>query len=285
MKPQGSLQEPCERGLSWAAWPQRLPPRHHRTRALCPTLGLHGEGMRSRVVVVFTCSEPRTVPGTQEALPSSLLMKCTNRRELEEAGQAPAAGGPGERDVNFVSSVAPRCRARPGHSRHPTGPSARRLLWICAHGERLSWQRPEQTRKTALLRCAREPAVGAAARLRRGLGRLPSAAPPRPPPEVGPAAPAGGGVQARREAALDSAPLRVCALLPAGRSALLRPSMEEGRSPSPGEDLELLTLGGQPEEQKPFNGTVQVIPLSVEEEPLPAQVRPAWRCGRCPSAL
>ncbi|XP_002917376.4 TPA-induced transmembrane protein [Ailuropoda melanoleuca] len=47
--------------------------------------------------------------------------------------------------------------------------------------------------------------------------------------------------------------------------------MEEGRSPSPGEDLELLTLGGQPEEQKPFNGTVQVIPLSVEEEPLPAQ--------------
>lgn len=166
----------------------------------------------------------------------------------------------------------------------PTGPSARRLLWICAHGEGLSRQRPEQTRKTALLRGAREPAVGAAARPRRGLGRLPSAAPPRPPPEVGPAAPAGGGVRARREATLDSAPLRVCALLLAGRSALLRPSMEEARSPSPGEDLELLALGGQPDEQKPLNGTVQVIPLSVEE-PCPAQVRPAWRCGRCPSAL
>lgn len=62
----------------------------------------------------------------------------------------------------------------------PTRPSARRLLWICAHGEGLSRQRPEQTRKTALLRGAREPAVGAAARPRRGLGRLPSAAPPRP---------------------------------------------------------------------------------------------------------
>ncbi|XP_057162688.1 TPA-induced transmembrane protein isoform X2 [Ursus arctos] len=46
--------------------------------------------------------------------------------------------------------------------------------------------------------------------------------------------------------------------------------MEEARSPSPGEDLELLALGGQPDEQKPLNGTVQVIPLSVEE-PCPAQ--------------
>ncbi|XP_004391748.1 PREDICTED: TPA-induced transmembrane protein [Odobenus rosmarus divergens] len=47
--------------------------------------------------------------------------------------------------------------------------------------------------------------------------------------------------------------------------------MEGARSPSPGEDLELLALGGQPDEQKPLNGTVQVIPLSVEE-PCPAQV-------------
>uniref|UniRef100_A0A8C7B8C1 Chromosome 3 open reading frame 52 n=1 Tax=Neovison vison TaxID=452646 RepID=A0A8C7B8C1_NEOVI len=47
--------------------------------------------------------------------------------------------------------------------------------------------------------------------------------------------------------------------------------MEGARSPSPREDLELLALGrGQPDEQKPLNGTVQVIPLSVEE-PCPAQ--------------
>ncbi|VCW60576.1 unnamed protein product, partial [Gulo gulo] len=92
------------------------------------------------------------------------------------------------------------------------------------------------------------------------------------PPEVRRAAPAGGGERAARESTLDSAPLRVCALLPAGRSAPLCLSMEGARSPSPGEDLELLALGGQPDEQKPLNGTVQVIPLSVEE-PCPAQAK------------
>lgn len=197
-----------------------------------------------------------------------------------------AAGGSWRRNVHFPPR-APRCRAHPGHSRHPAGPSAPLLLRICAKWERPRRQRPEQTRKTALLCSAREPTVGAAALPRRGLGRLPSAsaAPPRPPPEVGRAAPAGGGERAARESTLHSAPLRVCALLPAGRSALLCLSMEGARSPSPREDLELLALGrGQPDEQKPLNGTVQVIPLSVEE-PCPAQVRPAWpRGGRCPRA-
>ncbi|XP_077627953.1 TPA-induced transmembrane protein [Crocuta crocuta] len=41
--------------------------------------------------------------------------------------------------------------------------------------------------------------------------------------------------------------------------------MEGAGSPSTGEELELSVLGGQPDEQKPLNGTVQVIPLSVEE--------------------
>ncbi|XP_042812467.1 TPA-induced transmembrane protein isoform X1 [Panthera tigris] len=41
--------------------------------------------------------------------------------------------------------------------------------------------------------------------------------------------------------------------------------MEGAGSPSTGEELELSVLGGQPDEQKPLNGTVQVIPLSAEE--------------------
>ncbi|XP_019695263.1 TPA-induced transmembrane protein isoform X2 [Felis catus] len=41
--------------------------------------------------------------------------------------------------------------------------------------------------------------------------------------------------------------------------------MEGAGSPSTGEELELSVLEGQPDEQKPLNGTVQVIPLSVEE--------------------
>ena len=60
--------------------------------------------------------------------------------------------------------------------------------------------------------------------------------------------------------------------------------MEGAGSPSTGEELELSVLEGQPDEQKPLNGTVQVIPLSVEE-PRAAQVRPAGLPGRCRSAL
>lgn len=176
-----------------------------------------------------------------------------------------------------------RCGARPGRVCHPTGPSAHLLLRVCADRERQSRRSREQTRKTALLCSVREPTVGAAALTRRGPGAPPlrrcRPAPSRPPPEVCPAAPAGGGVCARGEAALDSAPLLVCALLLTGCSALPCLLMEGAGSPSTGEELELSVLGGQPDEQKPLNGTVQVIPLSVEE-PGAAQVRPAGSGGR-----
>lgn len=50
----------------------------------------------------------------------------------------------------------------------------------------------------------------------------------------------------------------------------LCPSMEEARPPSPGDDLELSVLQGQPDEQTPLNGTVQSI-LSLTEEPCSVQ--------------
>uniref|UniRef100_A0A8D0I706 TPA-induced transmembrane protein n=1 Tax=Sus scrofa TaxID=9823 RepID=A0A8D0I706_PIG len=46
--------------------------------------------------------------------------------------------------------------------------------------------------------------------------------------------------------------------------------MEEARPPSPGDDLELSVLQGQPDEQTPLNGTVQSI-LSLTEEPCSVQ--------------
>lgn len=54
------------------------------------------------------------------------------------------------------------------------------------------------------------------------------------------------------------------------------PSMEGGRPPSPGDELELSALKQQPDEQTPLNGAAQVIPFSAED-PGASQVRFPWR--------
>uniref|UniRef100_A0A8C0C8A4 Chromosome 3 open reading frame 52 n=1 Tax=Balaenoptera musculus TaxID=9771 RepID=A0A8C0C8A4_BALMU len=46
--------------------------------------------------------------------------------------------------------------------------------------------------------------------------------------------------------------------------------MEGARPPSPGDELELSVIQGQPDEQAPLNGAVQGI-FALEEEPCPVQ--------------
>lgn len=82
---------------------------------------------------------------------------------------------------------------------------------------------------------------------------------------------------------MDSAPSGAFVLLPAGWLVLLCPFMEGARPPSPGDELELSVLEGQPDEQTPLNGAVGTI--TSPEEPYPAQVRSPWRWRRDPSAL
>nr|XP_035922482.1 TPA-induced transmembrane protein isoform X1 [Halichoerus grypus] len=130
-----------------------------------------------------------------------------------------------------LSSVAPRCRPPPGHSRHPARPSAQLLLWICANWERLSRQRPEQTRKTALLCSTREPTGGAAALPRRGLGRLLNTAPPRPAARGLPRRARGG-----RSASWSGGHSGLCTLAcehPASRGPLSPPLRVHGRGQIP----------------------------------------------------
>lgn len=125
-------------------------------------------------------------------------------------------------------------------------------------------------------------------RLRRGrkLGELP---PRERPPQSSPAlwgpahrprslGPARWGVECEPPARLLwTLHPRVCtSCFLTGCLVLLCPSMEEARPPSPGDDLELSVLQGQPEEQTPLNGTVQSI-LSLTEEPCSVQVRSSWR--------
>uniref|UniRef100_A0A673SKM9 TPA induced trans-membrane protein n=1 Tax=Suricata suricatta TaxID=37032 RepID=A0A673SKM9_SURSU len=57
--------------------------------------------------------------------------------------------------------------------------------------------------------------------------------------------------------------------------------MEGAGSPLTREELELSVLGAQPDEQKPLYGTIQVIPLSVEE---PREAQPALPASQTPSA-
>lgn len=73
----------------------------------------------------------------------------------------------------------------------------------------------------------------------------------------------------------------MCRLLPGGLSPPL-PSMEGARPPSPGDQLELSVLEGQPDEQTPLNGAAQVVPFSAQE-PRPAQANqksPWSSCNR-----
>ncbi|KAJ8792667.1 hypothetical protein J1605_019593 [Eschrichtius robustus] len=57
--------------------------------------------------------------------------------------------------------------------------------------------------------------------------------------------------------------------------------MEGARPPSPGDELELSVIQGQPDEQAPLNGAVQGI-FALEEEPCPVQ--PALWAQQTPSA-
>ena len=91
-----------------------------------------------------------------------------------------------------------------------------------------------------------------------------------------PAPPTGGVGRATREATLHPRLYASCFL--AGCLILLCPSMEGARPPSPGDELELSVIQGQPDEQAPLNGAVQGI-FALEEEPCPVQVRSSslWR--------
>ncbi|KAK2488908.1 LOW QUALITY PROTEIN: hypothetical protein MC885_007854 [Smutsia gigantea] len=119
--------------------------------------------------------------------------------------------------------------------------------------------KPEKQPSSALL------GTGAHGRARRRYRQEPGEAPASRPPPACRFPPMTPGRTAR-EATLDSAPSAVCA----GCPALRCPSMAGARSPSPTEELELSVLKGQPDEQTPLNGAVQLIPASAEE-PCPAQ--------------
>ncbi|XP_036205117.1 TPA-induced transmembrane protein isoform X1 [Myotis myotis] len=70
--------------------------------------------------------------------------------------------------------------------------------------------------------------------------------------------------------------------------------MEGARRPSPGDQLELSVLEGQPDEQTPLNGATHVVPFSAEQprpaqepRPAPADQKSPWSscnrtlCGKC----
>lgn len=170
-------------------------------------------------------------------------------------------------------------------ARRPIRPSAQLLLCICTNSTRQSKQRPEQTRKTALFRCVPELTAGQGCGTWRDLGALPGVKarlqPPTPhqatPTARGlPAPPTGGVGQAKLEATLHPRVYASCFL--AGCLILLSPSMEGAGPPSPGDELELSVIQGQPDEQTPLSGAVQGI-FPLEEEPCPVQVRSSslWR--------
>ena len=176
-------------------------------------------------------------------------------------------------------------RTHPGRSCHPTGPG----LSFCFGSARTgkgraasALNKPEKQPSSALLPSPR----------RRGGSTPAGARGVSPSPVPRPARPAARGLPRRARGGRSVSS-------PGGRSGLCTPTcvrptsrvsavlclpMEGAGSPSTGEELELSVLGGQPDEQKPLNGTVHVIPLSAEESRA-AQVRPAGLPGRRRSAL
>ncbi|XP_026960378.1 TPA-induced transmembrane protein isoform X2 [Sagmatias obliquidens] len=164
-------------------------------------------------------------------------------------------------------------------ARRPIRPSAQLLLCICTNSKRQSKQRPEQTRKTALFRCVPELTADQGCGTWRELGALPGRQSPPPTPHAPPgpahrpraprpAPPTGGVGQATLEATLHPRVYASCFL--AGCLILLSPFMEGAGPPSPGDDLELSVIQGQPDEQTPLSGAVQGI-FPLEEEPCPVQ--------------
>lgn len=176
-------------------------------------------------------------------------------------------------------------------ARRPIRPSAQLLLCICTNSKRQSKQRPEQTRKTALFRCVPELTADQGCGTWRELGALPGRQSPPPTPHAPPgpahrpraprpAPPTGGVGQATLEATLHPRVYASCFL--AGCLILLSPFMEGAGPPSPGDDLELSVIQGQPDEQTPLSGAVQGI-FPLEEEPCPVQVRPSSLWQRYPT--
>ncbi|XP_019303876.2 TPA-induced transmembrane protein isoform X2 [Panthera pardus] len=157
-------------------------------------------------------------------------------------------------------------RTHPGRSCHPTGPG----LSFCFGSARTgkgraasALNKPEKQPSSALLPSPR----------RRGGSTPAGARGVSPSPVPRPARPAARGLPRRARGGRSVSS-------PGGRSGLCTPTcvrptsrvsavlclpMEGAGSPSTGEELELSVLGGQPDEQKPLNGTVHVIPLSAEE--------------------